>query len=119
MAERLQNRVAFGIRAAQLNDPLLSGSQFGVTMLQQADAAVPPVRISTLVEQIIHVKCLMRAMETTHADMHNGLTDFLPVMIGCEQAMVSGTLCEPFSAHKAARLGIRVVLVRKRRRNPA
>ncbi len=35
-----------------------------------------------------------------------GSTDFLPVMIGCEQAMVSGTLCEPFSAHKAMRLGI-------------
>ena len=35
-----------------------------------------------------------------------GSTDFLPVMIGCEQAMVSGTLCEPFSAHKAYRLGI-------------
>ena len=35
-----------------------------------------------------------------------GATDFLPIMIGCEQAMISGTLCEPFSAHKAARLGI-------------
>ena len=35
-----------------------------------------------------------------------GSTDFLPVMIGCEQAMVSGVLCETFSAHKAARLGI-------------
>ena len=35
-----------------------------------------------------------------------GSTDFLPVMIGCEQAMVSGTLCEPYSAHKAYRLGI-------------
>ena len=35
-----------------------------------------------------------------------GSTDFLPVMIGCEQAMVSGTLCEPFSAHKAYRLGL-------------
>ncbi|MBT3992089.1 MAG: 6-oxocyclohex-1-ene-1-carbonyl-CoA hydratase [Rhodospirillaceae bacterium] len=35
-----------------------------------------------------------------------GATDFLPVMIGCEQAFVSGTLCEPFSAHKACRLGI-------------
>ena len=35
-----------------------------------------------------------------------GATDFLPIMIGCEQAMVSGTLCEPFSAHKAARLGV-------------
>ncbi|NQV55717.1 MAG: 6-oxocyclohex-1-ene-1-carbonyl-CoA hydratase [Rhodospirillales bacterium] len=35
-----------------------------------------------------------------------GATDFLPIMIGSEQAMVSGVLCEPFSAHKAARLGI-------------
>ena len=35
-----------------------------------------------------------------------GATDFLPLMVGCEQAMVSGTLCEPISAHKAARLGI-------------
>ncbi len=35
-----------------------------------------------------------------------GATDFLPVMIGCEQAMVSGTLCEAFSAHKAYRLGV-------------
>ncbi len=35
-----------------------------------------------------------------------GATDFLPVMIGSEQAMVSGTLCEAFSAHKAYRLGI-------------
>jgi len=35
-----------------------------------------------------------------------GATDFLPLMVGCEQAMVSATLCEPFSAHKAYRLGI-------------
>lgn len=35
-----------------------------------------------------------------------GSTDFLPVMIGFEQAMVSGVLCEPFSAHKAYRLGL-------------
>lgn len=35
-----------------------------------------------------------------------GATDFLPLMVGCEQALVSGTLCEPFSAHKAYRLGI-------------
>jgi 6-oxo-cyclohex-1-ene-carbonyl-CoA hydrolase len=35
-----------------------------------------------------------------------GSTDFLPLMIGCEQAMVSGVLCEPFSAHKAHRLGL-------------
>ncbi len=35
-----------------------------------------------------------------------GSTDFLPVMIGAQQAMVSGTLCEPYSAHKAYRLGI-------------
>ncbi len=35
-----------------------------------------------------------------------GATDFLPVMIGCERAMLSATLCEPFSAHKAYRFGI-------------
>ncbi len=35
-----------------------------------------------------------------------GATDFLPLMIGGEQAMVSGILCEPWSAHKAYRLGI-------------
>ncbi len=40
-----------------------------------------------------------------------GSTDFLPVMIGCEQAMISGVLCEPFSAHKAMRLGILTDLV--------
>ena len=35
-----------------------------------------------------------------------GATDFLPLMIGSEQAMVSGILCEPWSAHKAYRTGI-------------
>lgn len=35
-----------------------------------------------------------------------GATDFLPPMIGVEQSMVSAVLCEPFSAHKACRLGI-------------
>ena len=35
-----------------------------------------------------------------------GATDFLPVMIGAERAMESGTLCEPWSAHKAYRLGM-------------
>jgi len=35
-----------------------------------------------------------------------GATDFLPTMIGGEQAMVSGILCEPWSAHKAYRMGI-------------
>ena len=35
-----------------------------------------------------------------------GATDFLPVMIGAERAMESGTLCEPWSAHKAYRLGV-------------
>lgn len=35
-----------------------------------------------------------------------GSTDFLPVMIGAEQAMVSGVLCESFSAQKALRLGL-------------
>ena len=35
-----------------------------------------------------------------------GATDFLPLMIGAELAMISGTLCEPWSAHKAYRLGM-------------
>ncbi|MBI2993413.1 MAG: 6-oxocyclohex-1-ene-1-carbonyl-CoA hydratase [Gammaproteobacteria bacterium] len=35
-----------------------------------------------------------------------GATDFLPLMLSAEQAMVSGTLCEPWSAHKAYRLGM-------------
>ena len=35
-----------------------------------------------------------------------GATDFLPVMLGNENAMISGTLCEPWSAHKAYRLGL-------------
>lgn len=35
-----------------------------------------------------------------------GSTDFLPVMIGAEQAFISGVLCEPFTAQKAMRLGI-------------
>ena len=40
-----------------------------------------------------------------------GATDFLPIMIGGEQAMISGTMCEPFSAHKAYRLGIAADIV--------
>jgi 6-oxo-cyclohex-1-ene-carbonyl-CoA hydrolase len=35
-----------------------------------------------------------------------GATDFLPLMVGAERAMESGTLCEPWSAHKAYRVGI-------------
>jgi len=35
-----------------------------------------------------------------------GATDFLPLMVGSEQAMISGSLCEPWSAHKAYRLGL-------------
>jgi len=35
-----------------------------------------------------------------------GATDFLPLMLGSEQGMVSGVLCEPWSAHKACRMGI-------------
>ncbi|MBM3557873.1 MAG: 6-oxocyclohex-1-ene-1-carbonyl-CoA hydratase [Alphaproteobacteria bacterium] len=35
-----------------------------------------------------------------------GATDFLPIMIGCERAMETGTLCEPWSAHKAYRVGM-------------
>ena len=35
-----------------------------------------------------------------------GATDFLPLMIGMERAIESGTLCEHWSAHKAYRLGM-------------
>ncbi len=35
-----------------------------------------------------------------------GATDFLPVLIGTENAMNAGVLCQPFSAHKAYRLGM-------------
>ena len=35
-----------------------------------------------------------------------GSTDFLPLFVGIEQAMNSCTLCEPWSAHKAYRLGL-------------
>jgi len=35
-----------------------------------------------------------------------GSTDFLPLFVGAEDGMVSCTLCEPWSAHKAKRLGL-------------
>ena len=35
-----------------------------------------------------------------------GATDFLPVLIGAERAMESGTLCETWSAHKAYAMGM-------------
>ena len=35
-----------------------------------------------------------------------GATDFLPLMIGMERALESGTLCEHWSAHKAYRVGM-------------
>jgi len=35
-----------------------------------------------------------------------GATDFLPLFVGIEQAIASCTLCEPWSAHKAFRLGL-------------
>jgi 6-oxo-cyclohex-1-ene-carbonyl-CoA hydrolase len=35
-----------------------------------------------------------------------GSTDFLPLFVGIEAAMESCTLCEPWSAYKAARLGL-------------
>lgn len=35
-----------------------------------------------------------------------GSTDFLPLFVGAEAAMQSCTLCEPWSAHKALRMGL-------------
>ena len=40
-----------------------------------------------------------------------GSTDFLPLFVGIEAAMESATLCEPWSAHKAMRLGLLTRLV--------
>ena len=40
-----------------------------------------------------------------------GSTDFLPLFVGIEQAMLSCTACEPWSAHKALRLGLLTALV--------
>jgi 6-oxo-cyclohex-1-ene-carbonyl-CoA hydrolase len=35
-----------------------------------------------------------------------GATDFLPLLVGSENAMNAGVLCQPFSAHKAYRMGM-------------
>ena len=35
-----------------------------------------------------------------------GSTDFLPLFVGIEEAMISCTICVPWSAHKAKRLGL-------------
>lgn len=40
-----------------------------------------------------------------------GSTDFLPLYVGVEQAMFSCTVCEPWSAHKAYRMGLLTDLV--------
>ncbi len=40
-----------------------------------------------------------------------GSTDFLPLFVGVEHAMLSCTACEPWSAHKALRLGLITDLV--------
>ncbi len=40
-----------------------------------------------------------------------GATDFLPVVIGAERAMIACVLCEPFSAHKAMNWGMLTAVV--------
>lgn len=40
-----------------------------------------------------------------------GSTDFLALFLGVEQAMESCTICEPWTAHKASRLGLLTELV--------
>ena len=40
-----------------------------------------------------------------------GSTDFLPLFVGIEEAMNSCTVCEPWSAHKARRLGLLTEIV--------
>jgi 6-oxocyclohex-1-ene-carbonyl-CoA hydrolase len=46
-----------------------------------------------------------------------GSTDFLPLFVGVSAAMESGVLCEPWSAHKALRLGVINEIVPVLRRN--
>ena len=43
--------------------------------------------------------------------MLGGATDFLPLMLGVEEALAAGVLCEPISAHKARRLGMITAVV--------
>ena len=40
-----------------------------------------------------------------------GSTDFLPLFVGIEHGMLSCTVCEPWSAHKALRLGLLTEIV--------
>jgi len=40
-----------------------------------------------------------------------GATDFLPVVVGAERAMIACVLCEPFSAHKAYNWGMLTAVV--------
>jgi 6-oxo-cyclohex-1-ene-carbonyl-CoA hydrolase len=40
-----------------------------------------------------------------------GATDFLPVVVGAERAMIACVLCEPFSAHKAYSWGMLTAVV--------
>ncbi len=40
-----------------------------------------------------------------------GSTDFLPLFVGVEAGMESCTVCEPWSAHKARRLGLVTTVV--------
>ncbi len=48
-----------------------------------------------------------------------GATDFLPLFVGIERAIESCTLCEPWSAHKAHRLGLLTEIVPALRVNGA
>ncbi len=43
--------------------------------------------------------------------MLGGVTDFLPAMIGTEEAMAAGILCETMTAHKARRIGMLTAIV--------
>lgn len=43
--------------------------------------------------------------------MLGGATDFLPLMMGIEEALAAGVLCDPISAHKARRLGMITAVV--------
>ena len=49
-------------------------------MFEQSHSAEAPLRILTLVEQIVSIERLMGAMKTANPHVHDGLADFLPIV---------------------------------------
>ena len=52
-------------------------------MLEQSHSAISPLGVLTLGEQIIRIERLMSTMKTAHPHVHDGLADFLPIVVRC------------------------------------